>query len=122
MRFTPELEKLISRAIQQATESHHEFVTLEHVLFSGMQDPEVLDILEGCGADPKSLQTKLKAFIDKNIPVVESSNLPTSQEEAWKPSLTVAFHRVVQRAVLQVESAGKDLVTSGNQVLFIKGL
>lgn len=125
MRFTPELEKTISRAIKRATDFRNEYVTLEHVLLAGLEDPEISDIIEGCSGNLELLKKKLEKFIEENLETLEEVSSDGSQLPAklkapagdFKPVLTVAFHRVIQRAVLQVESAGKSIVTSGN--LFI---
>ena len=123
MRFTPELEKTISLAIKKATDARHEYVTLEHVLLAGTEDPEIRDILESCSCNVSELQKKLNKFLKENMPAVEfpvaqGKNLPAPPKEVeFKPTLTVAFHRVIQRAVLQVESAGKSVVSSGNLLI-----
>jgi len=127
MRFTPELEKTISRAIKRATEARNEYVTLEHVLLAGIEDPEISDIIEGCSGNLEVLKKKLETFIKENLEVVEElpsdgAPLPAKVKAPageFKPVLTVAFHRVIQRAVLQVESAGKSMVTSGNLLIAI---
>lgn len=126
MRFTPELEQLISRAIRHATSLRNEFVTLEHILLAGLEDPEISDIVEGCSGNLSVLRSKLTQFIQENMECLEpapqeSTQLPVKASNAsegdFKPLLTVAFHRVIQRAVLQVESAGKAVVTSGNLLI-----
>ncbi|NBX75550.1 MAG: ATP-dependent Clp protease ATP-binding subunit ClpA [Proteobacteria bacterium] len=125
MRFTPELEKTISRAIKKATEARNEYVTLEHVLLAGIEDPEISDIIEGCSGNLDLLKKKLEKFIAENLEAVEELQLDGVPLPAkvkapageFKPVLTVAFHRVIQRAVLQVESAGKSIVTSGNLLI-----
>lgn len=126
MRFTPELEQLIGRAIRHATSLRNEFVTLEHILLAGLEDPEISDIVEGCSGDLSVLRSKLTQFIQENMECLEaapqdSTQLPVKasnpNENDFKPLLTVAFHRVIQRAVLQVESAGKAVVTSGNLLI-----
>lgn len=125
MRFTPELEKTISRAIKKATDHRNEYVTLEHVLLAGLEDPEIADIIEGCSGNSDLLKKKLEKFIKDNLDTVDElssdgSPLPAKVKSPagdFKPVLTVAFHRVIQRAVLQVESAGKSIVTSGNLLI-----
>ncbi|NBW98605.1 ATP-dependent Clp protease ATP-binding subunit ClpA [bacterium] len=126
MRFTPELEKTISKAIRLATDHHNEYVTLEHILLAGLEDPEISDIIEGCSGDREILKTQLNAFIQEQLDVFEDSHvsdgtpLPaklSAAEKEHKPILTVAFHRVVQRAILQVESAGKAIVSTGNVLI-----
>ncbi|MFM8270241.1 MAG: AAA family ATPase, partial [Pseudomonadota bacterium] len=125
MRFTPELEKTISRAIKRATELRNEYVTLEHVLLAGIEDPEIADIIEGCSGNLELLKKKLQKFIKENLETFDEipsdgAPLPAKIKPPagdFKPVLTVAFHRVIQRAVLQVESAGKSIVTSGNLLI-----
>jgi ATP-dependent Clp protease ATP-binding subunit ClpA len=125
MRFTPELEKTISRSIKKATETRNEYVTLEHVLLAGIEDPEISDIIEGCSGNIDLLKKKLEKFISENLETIEEVQLDGTPLPAkvkapagqFKPVLTVAFHRVIQRAVLQVESAGKSIVTSGNLLI-----
>ena len=125
MRFTPELEKTISRSIKKATETRNEYVTLEHVLLAGIEDPEISDIIEGCSGNIDLLKKKLEKFISENLERIEEVQLDGTPLPAkvkapageFKPVLTVAFHRVIQRAVLQVESAGKSIVTSGNLLI-----
>lgn len=125
MRFTPELEKTISRAIKKATDLRNEYVTLEHVLWAGLEDPEISDIIEGCSGNIDLLKKKLEKFIKDNFESFQEiqsngSPLPAKVDASkndFKPILTVAFHRVIQRAILQVESAGKTIVTSGNLLI-----
>jgi ATP-dependent Clp protease ATP-binding subunit ClpA len=114
MRLTPELEKMMNSAMKYARDHHHEFVSLEHVLLALIDDPEAADIMEGCGGDLPVLKKRVTQFIEENCPKIDLTLPENTENGGWKPSLTLAFHRVIQRAVLHVESAGRDLVTSGH--------
>lgn len=114
MRFTPELERTISRAVELATEYQHEYVTLEHFLLSGCEDPEIQDMIEGCSGNLALLKSKLETFLQESFGGIKGSE---GSESHTKPILTVAFHRSLQRAVLQVESAGKAVVSTGNVLI-----
>ena len=114
------LEKHLNMAATFAKEHRHEFVSLEHVLLALLRDPEVIDILKSCGGDVAALSRDLEAFLDQHCPRVrfqkaEGDDLGDSAAyDNWKPEFTLACHRLLQRAVIQVQSAGKDLVTTGN--------
>lgn len=116
MRLTPELEILMNEAMKYAVDHKHEFVSLEHVLLALTADPEGSDIIEGCGGNLTQLKTRIEQFLKEHCPQVDDETLKTEGEK-WKPSLTLAFHRVIQRAILQVESAGREIVTSGNLLI-----
>lgn len=116
MRFTPELEKTISRAVELASQYQHEYVTLEHFLLAGVEDPELQDMIEGCSGDLALLKSRVEKFLQESF---GGMRLADGHESQVKPILTVAFHRTLQRAVLQVESAGKAIVSTGNVLISI---
>lgn len=108
----PKLEKALSHAVEEAREQGHQYVSLEQVLLSLIQrDPETQEILRACGADLDKLHKELEEFLVKNCPKVTTEKKTDSQ---WRPELTLAFHRMLQRAAIQVQSAGKTTVTSGH--------
>jgi ATP-dependent Clp protease ATP-binding subunit ClpA len=111
--LTKELENLINHAIKYAIERGHEYVSLEHIMLALADDREASEIISGCGADLAELKTALKKYLEEHCPKLDKA---ADGEEA-KPSLTLAFHRVIQRAVIQVQSSGKDQVTSGNLLI-----
>lgn len=126
MQLTPEVEKLINNAIQYAVEKHHEFVSLEHVLWGMTDDIETKEIIEACGGDSKKLKKQLAEFMDKHCPKLRETpsaktgtNLPSQVEDepGQSPSLTIAFHRVIQRAILQVQSADRNKVTTSSLLI-----
>jgi ATP-dependent Clp protease ATP-binding subunit ClpA len=116
------LEKYLNMAATFAKEHRHEFVSLEHVLLSLMKDTEVVDIIKACGGDVTTLGKDLETFLDQHCPRVryqraegdDNYNNESTSLDNWKPEFTLACHRLLQRAVIQVQSAGKDLVSTGN--------
>jgi len=121
MRLTPEVEQMMNRVMKYASEHHDEFVTLEHLLLILTEDAEASDIIQGCGGDNDSLKASLIEFMGRHSPKMEpatekqtgSSQSPEELAD-YKPTITLAFHRVIQRAIMQVESSGRDLVSTGN--------
>jgi len=84
----------------QAKEKRHEFMTVEHLLLALLDNPEAVEILIGCGADIERLATSLKIFIEETTP-----RLPEESERETQP--TLEFQRALQRAIFQVQAAGK---------------
>jgi ATP-dependent Clp protease ATP-binding subunit ClpA len=120
MMLTRDAENLINEAIKYAYDHHHEFVSLEHVLLALTHDREASDIIEGCGGDLSQLKKVVTKFLDEHCPKWEAGADPEVETEPnpdQKPSLTLAFQRVIQRAVIQVQSSGKEEVSSGNLLI-----
>ena len=92
-----ELEFYLNEAFLNAQNKHHEFVTLEHLLLSLLDMPEISEIIENCNGDISKLREQLKSFIDKNTPKIENN-------ESQEIQTTLGFQRVLQRAVFQVQS------------------
>ncbi|MCB0419752.1 MAG: ATP-dependent Clp protease ATP-binding subunit ClpA [Bdellovibrionales bacterium] len=108
----PNLEVSLNRAVNLATTSEHEYVSLEHVLLALLESEETQDILTACGANLKELSELLKKHLESNAPKVNSEII--KGRDIWRPELTVAFHRLLQRAAIQVQSAGRNTVTHGH--------
>ena len=109
----PKLEKALNHAVEKAHEGQFEYVSLEHVLLALTQrDQTAIQILEGCGINLKILRQDLESFLNQSCPKVDDSFVKTYPE--WRPELTMAFHRLLQRAAIQVQSSGKSTVTSCN--------
>lgn len=118
------LEKHLNLAATIAKNNRHEFVSLEHILLSLLQDHEVSDVISHCGGNIELLERELETFLDQHCPRVryqkaEGSDLhpePLNNDalsaDTWKPDFTLACHRLLQRAVIQVQSSGKDVVTT----------
>ena len=102
-----ELEFYLNEAFLNAQNKHHEFVTLEHLLLSLLDMPEISEIIENCNGDISQLREQLKSFIDKNIPKIENN-------ESQEIQTTLGFQRVLQRAVFQVQSSGQKEVNGRN--------
>lgn len=113
MQLTPQVEKGLNEAIRYAIDHQHEFVTLEHVLLALTDDAETCEIIEACGGHPSELKNLLQKFLDEHAPRLEAR----PRTENWKPSLTIAFHRVLQRAIVQVQSAEREEVNTANLLI-----
>jgi ATP-dependent Clp protease ATP-binding subunit ClpA len=117
------LEKHLNMAATFAKDHQHEFVSLEHILLALTKDQEIADIIKAVGGDVTGLSRELESFLDQHcprarFPRAEGSDQPALVAyENWKPEFTLACHRLLQRAVIQVQSAGKDLVTTGNALV-----
>lgn len=109
----PKLERILNQLLESARNNRYEFISLEHVLLAlTSKDEETQEILEACGADLKLLKKKLEEFVQNHCPQVSEEFLAADPD--WRPELTMAFHRLLQRAAIQVQSAGKKMVKSGN--------
>ena len=102
-----ELESLLNDAFRDAYKRNHEFITLEHLLLALLDDRDAVDVLMACGANIDSLRSDLMAFITDTVPL-----LVDPQKTETQP--TLAFQRVLQRAVFHVQAQGKDRVTGAN--------
>ncbi len=101
------LEESLHRALGLANEKRHEYATLEHLLLSLTDDQDALAVLKACGVDVTKLRDDLVTYID-----TELNGLVGSALEEAKP--TAGFQRVVQRAVIHVQSSGREEVTGAN--------
>ena len=107
-----DLEKSLHRALALAVERRHEFATLEHLLLALLEDPDAIAVLKACGVDLERLERELESFIDEELESLEA-------DEAVEAKPTTGFHRVVQRAVLHVQSSGRAEVTGANILVAI---
>jgi ATP-dependent Clp protease ATP-binding subunit ClpA len=101
------LEQTLQHALELATERHHEFTTLEHLLLALLNDPDAVSVLKSCGVTLDDLRDQLITYIDVELKYLVQ---PIATES--KP--TVAFARVLQRAAIHVQSAGRMEVTGAN--------
>ena len=102
-----ELEMALYAAIREAEKRRHEFVTLEHLLLALSFDKSTSEVLRRCGGKLASLRRSLTSYLDDEI-----DSLPEDVEEG--PMQSVAFQRVLQRAIMHVHSAGKKEIDGGN--------
>ena len=105
MTLSRELNIALQLAVDLARERQHEFLTLEHVLYALLTDPDASACLEACGADLKKLETEIEAFFETQ---------ETLKGEVVEPLQTSAFQRVLQRAVRHVQASGKTEVAGTN--------
>ena len=105
--FSRALEQSLHRAIDAASKRRHEFATLEHLLLSLIDDPDASAVMRACSVDLDQLRKNLLNYID-----TELENLVAPSREAAKP--TAGFQRVIQRAVIHVQSSGREEVTGAN--------
>lgn len=112
-RLSPSLETALEQALTLASERDHEYATLEHLLLSLTSDEDARDVMTACKVDIAALTTELARYIDNEL----SSLILEDSEGRVQP--TAAFQRVVQRAILHVESSGRDEVTGANVLVSI---
>ena len=111
-RFSAALEATLHRAVGLAVQRKHEYTTLEHLLTALIDDPDALAVLNACAVDVPALGWALLKHID-----VELASLVREDGTEQRP--TAGFHRVVQRAVIHVQSSGRDQVTGANILVAI---
>ena len=110
--FSRGLEKALHQAMNLARERAHEFATLEHLLLALTDDRDTISVLNGCDVDIEALKGDLEDFINEEL---DSLVVPNGQDA--RP--TAAFQRVIQRAVIHVQSSGKEEVTGANVLVAI---
>ena len=110
--FSKDLELTIGQCYKEARERRHEFMTVEHLLLSLLDNPSAAAVLRACGADLGRLGADLRAIIAETVPV-----LPAGDERDTQP--TLGFQRVLQRAVYHVQSSGRKEVTGANVLVAI---
>ena len=101
------LERSLHQALLSARERQHEFATLEHLLFALGEDQDAIAVLRACGVDVTRLKGDLVDYLDNEL-----GNLVVNRDEEPKP--TASFQRVVQRAAIHVQTAGRKEVTGAN--------
>jgi ATP-dependent Clp protease ATP-binding subunit ClpA len=101
------LEQALHRAIKLASDRHHEYATLEHLLLALLDDPDAGQVMKACNVDVTALRQSLVKYVDEEL-----ITLVIEDGEDAKP--TTGFQRVVQRAVLHVQNSGRDEVTGAN--------
>ncbi len=110
--FSRSLEEGLHRALALANERGHEYATLEHLLLALIDDSDAAAVMRACSVDLDKLRTDLVAYIDNEL-----ANLIITSGEDSKP--TAGFQRVIQRAVIHVQSSGREEVTGANVLVAI---
>jgi ATP-dependent Clp protease ATP-binding subunit ClpA len=110
--FSSSLEKALHRALTLANERRHEYATLEHLLLSLIDDTDAAAVMTACNVDLDKLKKSVSDYVDNDL-----ANLATGYDEDSKP--TSGFQRVIQRAVIHVQSSGREEVTGANVLVAI---
>ena len=110
--FSRSLEKALHHALALANERHQEYATLEHLLLALTDDQDAGAVMRACNVDIDILRRSLTEYID-----AELANLAAEGDEDSKP--TAGFQRVIQRAVIHVQSSGREEVTGANVLVAI---
>ncbi|HEY0267608.1 MAG TPA: ATP-dependent Clp protease ATP-binding subunit ClpA [Methyloradius sp.] len=109
-----ELEVSLHMAFMDARQKRHELITVEHLLLAMIDNPTAAEVLRSCGANLDNLRSELNHYIEEHTPTVEGD-----EEVDTQP--TLGFQRVIQRAILHVQSSGKKEVTGANVLVAIYG-
>src|SRR6516164_5692623 len=110
--FSRGLEQSLHRALALANERHHEYATLEHLLLALIEDQDAAAVMRACSVDLQKLRRRLVTYLESEL-----DNLVTDVAEDSKP--TAGFQRVLQRAVIHVQSSGREEVTGANVLVAI---
>ncbi|WP_374477000.1 ATP-dependent Clp protease ATP-binding subunit ClpA [Zoogloea sp.] len=109
-----ELEVSLHMAFVEARQKRHEFITVEHLLLALLDNPSAAEVLRACAAKTDELRKELTNFVNEHTPKVEGTEDIDTQP-------TLGFQRVIQRAILHVQSSGKKEVTGANVLVAIFG-
>jgi len=110
--FSPNLEQSLHRALALANERRHEYATLEHLLLALMEDPDAAAVMKACAVRVDELNETLLHYLDEEL-----KNLIHENDDDAKP--TAGFQRVIQRALIHVQSSGREDVTGANVLVAI---
>ncbi|TAN45437.1 MAG: ATP-dependent Clp protease ATP-binding subunit ClpA [Nitrospirae bacterium] len=102
-----ELELTIEATIRDASTRRHEYLTVEHLLYAVLHDEWGIEIIIGCGGDVERLKANVEEFFSKHVPLIP-------QAEKTHPQPTLAFQKVIRRAILHIKSAAKPEADSGD--------
>ncbi|HHW4682163.1 MAG TPA: ATP-dependent Clp protease ATP-binding subunit ClpA [Xylella sp.] len=112
--FSKDLEQTIGQCYKRTREVRHEFMTVEHLLLSLLDNPLVQTVLKACGADIARLKSDLEQAVEASMACLDADDGRDTQP-------TLGFQRVLQRAVYHVQSSGKKEVTGANVLVAIFG-
>jgi ATP-dependent Clp protease ATP-binding subunit ClpA len=100
MKISRHVQAIINGAYNEARVRNHEYLTPEHILYAALSFDEVQGVLGACGADILALRSGMETFFKAKVPMKENG----------EPTQTVGFHAVLERAVLQSQSASRDVL------------
>ncbi|MDQ1315551.1 MAG: ATP-dependent Clp protease ATP-binding subunit ClpA [Pseudomonadota bacterium] len=109
-----ELEVTLHMAFMDARQKRHEFISVEHLLMAMLDNPSAAEVLRACGANIETMREQLDKFIEEHTPRVTGEGDVDTQP-------TLGFQRVIQRAILHVQSSGKKEVTGANVLVAVFG-
>ena len=110
--FSSSLEQALHRALEYANERSHEYATLEHLLLALLDDSDASAVMRACDVDLDELRDKLVDYIDNEL-----EGLIINDSSEAQP--TAGFQRVIHRAVVHVQSSGREEVTGANVLVAI---
>ena len=105
--FSPNLEHTLHRSVSEADKRNHEFATLEHLLLGLLDDQDAVAVLRACDVNIPQLRAEIKVYLDQEL-----SNI--TEEADIDATPTAGFQRVIQRAILHVQSSGREEVNGSN--------
>ncbi|MBD23302.1 MAG: ATP-dependent Clp protease ATP-binding subunit ClpA, partial [Alphaproteobacteria bacterium] len=111
--ISDEFEKTLQKAQESAKSLNHQYMTLEHLLLAMTDDDDVVKILEACNVNIKFLKEELESFVKDKLKDLVSKDI----DNEAKP--TLGFQRVIQRAVIHVQSSGKEEANGSNVLVAI---
>ena len=130
--ISQKLEQILNRAIKRANEKRHEFLTLENVLLSMMEDETVVEVLTDCGANLSDLRKELIKFLgeDSNFSLLSQDEIEDLNRKQfgndqlrevarengifYQPEISLSLQRVIQRAAIHIQSSGKKSINAIN--------
>ena len=112
--FSRNLEETLHRAVAYANQRKHEYATLEHLLLSLADDEDAAQVMRACNVDLPALKKSLVNYLD-----VELKSLVVEEGDGSDAKPTAGFQRVIQRAVIHVQSSGRDDVTGANVLVAV---
>ena len=105
--FSQSLEAALHRALELANQRNHEYATLEHLLLALADDRDATSVMKACNVDIEKLRRRITEFLDTELGSLESKTATEAQP-------TTSFQRVIHRAVVHVQSSGREEVTGAN--------
>lgn len=124
--ISQKLEQILNKAIKRANEKRHEFLTLENVLLSMLEDETVIEVLLDCGANLGDLKNDLSGFLneDSNFSLLSEEEIQDLNRKQfgneqlreiarengimYQPEISLSLQRVIQRAAIHIQSSGKN--------------
>jgi len=110
--LSEELEVTLGVAVNYARSHRHEIITVEHLLFALLDDSETSKAIRLCGGDIESLKLSLKQYLENEVPLI-------GEESDDEPQPGLGFQRVLQRAIMHVQSSGKKVVKGSNVLVAV---